>query len=101
MGKKERKDRSKSKERRGRSKSKERKNRSKSRDRFESLGKGRRSRSRSPKKSKDSKAGIIEKDEEENVAKTKVEPLSLEELLSKKKAEEADKSKPKFLTKEE
>ncbi|CAG0893505.1 unnamed protein product [Darwinula stevensoni] len=31
----------------------------------------------------------------------KKEPLSLEELLAKKKAEEAAKSKPKFLTKEE
>lgn len=31
----------------------------------------------------------------------KKEPLSLEELLAKKKAEEAEKSKPKFLTKEE
>ena len=30
-----------------------------------------------------------------------MEPLSLEELLAKKKAEEAEKSKPKFLTKEE
>jgi len=98
---KERKDRSRSRDRKGRSRSRDKKNRSKSRDRFESLGKGRRSRSRSPKKSKDSKAGIIEKDEEENVAKTKVEPLSLEELLAKKKAEEAEKSKPKFLTKEE
>jgi len=98
---KERKDRSRSRDRKGRSRSRDKKNRSKSRDRFESLGKGRRSRSRSPKKSKDSKTGIIEKDEEENVAKTKVEPLSLEELLAKKKAEEAEKSKPKFLTKEE
>lgn len=31
----------------------------------------------------------------------KKEPLSLEELLAKKKAEEEAKSKPKFLTKEE
>jgi ATP-dependent RNA helicase DDX23/PRP28 len=31
----------------------------------------------------------------------KKEPLSLEELLAKKKAEEEEKSKPKFLTKEE
>jgi len=98
---KERKDRSRSRERKGRSRSRERKNRSKSRDRFESSGKSRRSRSRSPKKSKDSKLGLVEKDEEENISKTKVEPLSLEELLAKKKAEEAEKSKPKFLTKEE
>jgi len=48
---------------------------------------------------KDSKVGLV--DEEENVPKSKVEPLSLEELLAKKKAEEAEKSKPKFLTKEE
>jgi len=98
---KERKDRSRSRERKGRSRSREKKNRSKSRDRFESSGKSRRSRSRSPKKSKDSKLGLVEKDEEENISKTKVEPLSLEELLAKKKAEEAEKSKPKFLTKEE
>lgn len=39
---------------------------------------------------------------EENVEEiVKKEPLSLEELLSKKKAEEEAKSKPKFLTKEE
>jgi len=98
---KERKDRSRSRERKGRSRSRGRKNRSSSRDRVETLGKSRRSRSRSPKKSKDSKAGIVEKDEDESVSKTKVEPLSLEELLAKKKAEEAEKSKPKFLTKEE
>jgi len=98
---KERKDRSRSRERKGRSRSRGRKNRSSSRDRVDPLGKSRRSTSRSPKKSKDSKAGLVEKDEDESVSKTKVEPLSLEELLAKKKAEEAEKSKPKFLTKEE
>jgi len=98
---KERKERSRSRERKGRSRSRGRKNRSSSRDRVDTFGKSRRSRSRSPKKSKDSKAGIVEKDEDESVPKTKVEPLSLEELLAKKKAEEAEKSKPKFLTKEE
>jgi len=98
---KERKDRSRSRERKARSRSRGRKNRSSSRDRVDTLGKSRRSRSRSPKKSKDSKAGLAEKDEDESVSKTKVEPLSLEELLAKKKAEEAEKSKPKFLTKEE
>ena len=40
----------------------------------------------------------MEKKEEPAVKK---EPLSLEELLAKKKAEEEAKSKPKFLTKEE
>jgi len=104
--KKERKDRSKSKERRGRSKSKdrgERKGRSRSRDRKNrSRSRGRRtSRSRSPKKTKDIKPGFNEEDGDENHQKSKVEPLSLEELLAKKKAEEAEKSKPKFLTKEE
>jgi len=96
---KERKDRSRSRERKGRSKSREKKNRSRSRDKYDSSGKSRRSRSRSPKKTKDIKVGLV--DEEENVPKSKVEPLSLEELLAKKKAEEAEKSKPKFLTKEE
>merc|ERR1712142_765742 len=96
---KERRDRSKSRERKGRSRSREKKNRSRSRDKYDSSGKSRRSRSRSPKKMKDSKVGLV--DEEENVPKSKVEPLSLEELLAKKKAEEAEKSKPKFLTKEE
>merc|ERR1712142_650692 len=89
---KEKKERSRSRDRKGRSKSRDRKNRSRSRDR-------KRSRSRSPKKMKDSKVGLV--DEEENVPKSKVEPLSLEELLAKKKAEEAEKSKPKFLSKEE
>merc|ERR1719418_125588 len=40
-------------------------------------------------------------EEEGSSNKTKTEPLSLEELLAKKKKEEAEKSKPKFLTKEE
>lgn len=41
------------------------------------------------------------KDEEDEFKKPKKVPLSLEELLAKKKAEEAAQSKPKFLTKEE
>ncbi|XP_021945680.1 probable ATP-dependent RNA helicase DDX23 [Folsomia candida] len=40
-------------------------------------------------------------EDEEVKPKVKKEPLSLEELLSKKKAEEEERSKPKFLTKEE
>ena len=88
-------ERSKSKERSGRSKSRERK-RSKSRDR-------RRSRSKSPRKSRDLKPsfGATEAENEEEKQKAKSEPLSLEELLAKKKAEEEEKAKPKFLTKEE
>jgi len=96
----ERKDRSRSRERKVRSRSRDRNNRSRSRDRMESTGKSRRSRSRSPKK-KDSKPGLNHEDVDEIQRKEKVEPLSLEELLAKKKAEEAEKSKPKFLTKEE
>jgi ATP-dependent RNA helicase DDX23/PRP28 len=42
-----------------------------------------------------------EEEEEEPVEEPKKEPLSLEELLAKKQAEEAARSKPKFLTKEE
>ena len=38
---------------------------------------------------------------QEEDSKSKKDPLSLEELLEKKKAEEAEKAKPKFLTKEE
>ncbi|RZF46492.1 hypothetical protein LSTR_LSTR014617 [Laodelphax striatellus] len=40
-------------------------------------------------------------EEEEDLKPVKKEPLSLEELLAKKQAEEAARSKPKFLTKEE
>jgi len=110
--KKERRDRSKSRERRGRSKerdrsrSKERAARSKSRERRRSKSRERKkSRSRSPKKSKEQKpkvsADYAAEEEESKDSKSKTEPLSLEELLAKKKAEEAEKSKPKFLTKEE
>ena len=110
--KKERRDRSKSRERRGRSKerdrsrSKERAARSKSRERRRSKSRDRKkSRSRSPKKSKEQKpkvsADYAAEEEESKDSKSKTEPLSLEELLAKKKAEEAEKSKPKFLTKEE
>ena len=111
--KKERRDRSKSRERRGRSKerdrsrSKERAARSKSRERRRSKSRERKkSRSRSPKKSKEQKPKVsadyaAEEEESGKDSKSKTEPLSLEELLAKKKAEEAEKSKPKFLTKEE
>ncbi|CAL8367511.1 unnamed protein product [Lota lota] len=42
-----------------------------------------------------------EEDEEEKKKKDKAQPLSLEELLAKKKAEEEAEAKPKFLTKAE
>jgi len=109
--KRDKKDRSKSRERK-RDRSQRDKSRSKSRSR--SKEKKRRSRSRSPKKSKDKKrdrerrksengAESGEGEEEKVFAKPKekVEPLSLEELLEKKRKEEEAKSKPKFLTKEE
>ncbi|KAI5742827.1 hypothetical protein M8J77_011659 [Diaphorina citri] len=44
---------------------------------------------------------MVISDEEEDKGGAKKEPLSLEELLAKKKAEEEARSKPKFLTKEE
>ena len=80
----------------------------------------RRSRSRSPRRdeeresraekrdyeekkaiAKDEKLKNEVKEEEEEITKKKVEPLSLEELLAKKKAEEAARSKPVFISKEE
>lgn len=102
-------DRSRSRERkskRQRSRSRDRK-RSRSRERRRSRSRERRSRSRdrNRRKHKDSKDGKKEskdsvKKEKEKESK-KVVPLSLEELLAKKKAEEEALSKPKFLTKEE
>jgi hypothetical protein len=64
---------------------------------------------RSPRDRRDRKDVKTEQDakdqeaSEENTEQQaiKKEPLSLEELLAKKKAEEEEKSKPKFLTKEE
>eukprot|EP00088_Acartia_fossae_P034854 TRINITY_DN3582_c0_g1_i2.p1 TRINITY_DN3582_c0_g1~~TRINITY_DN3582_c0_g1_i2.p1 ORF type:complete len:831 (-),score=239.68 TRINITY_DN3582_c0_g1_i2:433-2880(-) len=114
--KRDKKDRSKSRERdkkRDRSRSKERKQRDRSKSRSRSKDKKRRSRSRSPKKSKDKKKDRDrdharnggekeeEMDEKKVPVKEKVEPLSLEELLEKKRKEEQEKSKPKFLSKEE
>jgi ATP-dependent RNA helicase DDX23/PRP28 len=99
-------------ERGRRSRSKERK-RSRSKDRRRSRSKEmRRSkdperktrdskpRSRSPKASRREPLAAEEEQEMEQ-QQGKVEPLSLEELLAKKKAEEAEAAKPKFLTKEE
>nr|CAD7448344.1 unnamed protein product [Timema bartmani] len=58
-----------------------------------------RKRSSSPKSSK--KEEKFSKDLKEEEDENKKEPLSLEELLAKKQFEEAARSKPKFLTKEE
>jgi ATP-dependent RNA helicase DDX23/PRP28 len=44
---------------------------------------------------------VKEEEETKEVVKKKVEPLSLEELLEKKKAEEQARSKPVFITKEQ
>ena len=94
----------------------------KKRDKYDN---GDKSRSKSPKdkdrnrrkdrkdhRKKETKDVKVKSDEEidvkvktENLKKEpapkKVEPLSLEEILEKKKAEEEEKAKPKFLTKEE
>ncbi|XP_051947409.1 probable ATP-dependent RNA helicase DDX23 [Xyrauchen texanus] len=63
------------------------------------------SRSTSPKsrdlKIKREKDGKKEEDDEDDKKKDKAQPLSLEELLAKKKAEEEAESKPKFLSKAE
>lgn len=114
--------RSRSKERkkdRKRSRSKERE-RSRDRDRSRERDRSR-DRKESKDKSKDDKKRKlspifildsdgkreVKKDDDETTNKdetkdgTKKEPLSLEELLSKKKAEEEARSKPKFLSKEE
>lgn len=81
----------------------ERSRRSRSRERKEKHKKKHRSRSRSPhRRDRTSKTKKELKDEEEEgeLSKKRV-PLSLEELLAKKKAEEEALSKPKFMTKEE
>uniref|UniRef100_A0A0V0G449 Probable ATP-dependent RNA helicase DDX23 n=3 Tax=Triatoma TaxID=30075 RepID=A0A0V0G449_TRIDM len=93
--------------RRSRSRSKERK-REKLRERSRSRSRDRdrdkkRTKEKSPPLKNDMKLEEPKKEDEEEEVKTviKKEPLSLEELLAKKKAEEAEKSKPKFLSKEE
>ncbi|GFG36863.1 hypothetical protein Cfor_08673 [Coptotermes formosanus] len=108
-------EREKERERRDRS----RRSRSRSKDREKDRGKKKiekskdRSRSRSrerdrhrhrDRKRTPTPPSVVKKQEEEEeepVEEPKKEPLSLEELLAKKQAEEAARSKPKFLTKEE
>lgn len=121
----ERVDKDRDKRRRSRSRSKERPHkryRSRSRDKYESSSskydrygksdrdkrddrkddkdkKGKDSRKRSPTPETDQKSET--KPDVKQEPPPKKEPLSLEELLAKKKAEEAAKSKPVFLTKEQ
>nr|XP_006814070.1 PREDICTED: probable ATP-dependent RNA helicase DDX23-like [Saccoglossus kowalevskii] len=60
-----------------------------------------RQRSRSPhRSSRDSRSAKVVK-EEDDEDKEKKEPLSLDEVIARKKAEQEAMSKPKFLTKEE
>uniref|UniRef100_A0A8C5U5F9 RNA helicase n=1 Tax=Malurus cyaneus samueli TaxID=2593467 RepID=A0A8C5U5F9_9PASS len=104
---------------RSRSKSTERDRRHKERDRDRSKkerdrdkdghrrDKDRKRSSLSPGRGKDSKsrkdrdARKAEEEEENALKKEKAQPLSLEELLAKKKAEEEAEAKPKFLSKAE
>ncbi|KAK9953794.1 hypothetical protein ABG768_015919 [Culter alburnus] len=82
----------------------DRKDRERIRDRRDK-DRSKKSRSNSPKskdlKLKRDKDVKKEEDEEDEKKKKKVQPLSLEELLAKKKAEEEAESKPKFLSKAE
>lgn len=118
----ERRDRDGREDRKERDDRKIKRRRSRSKDRKRSRSRERRRNSRSPDKSKHSDSkdkdrqrrrsrspkdrdGSNEKTptvkDEDEFKKPKKVPLSLEELLAKKKAEEAAQSKPKFLTKEE
>ncbi|CAN7997261.1 unnamed protein product [Ixodes pacificus] len=101
----EKRHRSRSKERRKRSRSREKRSRSRSREKKKDRDKGRdkdRRKDRDRPKDKENKdrSKDGEEDEEES-GKVKKEPLSLEELMAKKKAEEEARSKPVFLTKEQ
>ncbi len=103
------KDRDGDKDGRGRSRRSRSRSHSRERDRKRrrSRSRDRKDRDRHHRDRKDKKAEVKEEEEikqeeeEEGQVKKKAEPLSLEELLEKKKAEEAAKAKPKFLTKEE
>ncbi|XP_064455171.1 probable ATP-dependent RNA helicase DDX23 isoform X2 [Ornithodoros turicata] len=103
--------RSRSKERRKRSRSRDKRSRSRSRERKKDRrgekardGKGREKRKDKKDEKQDKSLRTSDKregelDDEGN--KLKKEPLSLEEIMAKKKAEEEARSKPVFLTKEE
>ncbi|KAK2516014.1 probable ATP-dependent RNA helicase DDX23 isoform X1 [Columba livia] len=102
--------RSKSTERDRRHKERDRDRNKKDRDRDKDghrRDKDRKRSSLSPSRGKDSKSRKerdsrkVEEEEENALKKEKVQPLSLEELLAKKKAEEEAEAKPKFLSKAE
>ncbi|KAL4222559.1 DEAD (Asp-Glu-Ala-Asp) box polypeptide 23 [Mactra antiquata] len=100
--KREREKRSRSRERKhkrrkSRSRSRDRKHRSRSRERKSGKHKHK-DKDRIVKKDRDNDEDQDSKDDD---GKDKKVPLSLEELLAKKKAEEEALAKPKFLTKEE
>ena len=79
--------------------SRKRSSRSRSRDRDRE-----RDRERKGRRDAEVKKEELEEGEHEDVKvkeEPKTEPLSLEEILEKKKREEAEKSRPKFLTKEQ
>uniref|UniRef100_A0A0K8SG94 Probable ATP-dependent RNA helicase DDX23 n=1 Tax=Lygus hesperus TaxID=30085 RepID=A0A0K8SG94_LYGHE len=95
---------------RDRDRKRDKRDRSRSKSRERDRDKSKKTRDKSPlpvtkpdgKDAKKDKEEIRKEEEEEEEKKAaKKEPLSLEELLAKKKAEEAEKAKPKFLTKEE
>lgn len=105
-GKKERDDRRSRSPRKDRERSKSpRKDRGRSRSpkKRDNRDKDRRGddRDKKSKRDDDNKPDEEEKMEEEQPKPVKREPLSLEELLAKKKAEEEARSKPVFLTKEQ
>lgn len=98
--------RSPSRKERDRSKSPTRKDRGRSRSPKKRDGKDKKYEEKDKSKSKREEDGKNEDDnnqdiQEENTKPVKREPLSLEELLAKKKAEEEARSKPVFLTKEQ
>ena len=97
----ERDDRKKKSDHRDRSRSKSPRSKDKDRDRKKDKESRKKDASGKIKTEDDSNSAIkVEKLEQSDQAK-KVEPLSLEEILAKKKAEEEARAKPKFLTKEE
>ena len=97
----ERDDRKKKSDHRDRSRSKSPRSKDKDRDRKKDKESRKKDASGKIKTEDDNNSAIkVEKLEQSDQAK-KVEPLSLEEILAKKKAEEEARAKPKFLTKEE
>ncbi|XP_015916717.1 probable ATP-dependent RNA helicase DDX23 [Parasteatoda tepidariorum] len=108
---KRRRSRSHSPRRHKRSRSRERRSRSRSRDRHRHKERERdkerrdkkkdKSKDKSRQKDRKDKNNIKEEDEDGKNDKVKKEPLSLEELMAKKQAEEMARSKPVFLTKEQ